>query len=296
MTTSKRHTLATIASLLLALGMATATVLGPLLRGDITFHVSDSARLQLLGTELVSLALAAPVALVAAILWWRNHRVAPAIAVLPAGYAVYVYTQYIVGPQYDRYPGNNEYFFPLYFALVILGMAIVRHAWTALRTARVAPPAPAVRYTLAGLLLAFSVVIAAAWIQSIAVVLSGTTRGTTLIAYRADPTLFWVVRLMDLALVLPAAAVAGGALLRGAGARHGRPFALAVTGIGILLGAAVANMALFLLLFNDVSANLVFLIVIVTWTIVTAILYVVWLVDLARRLGARSAPEHRETR
>jgi hypothetical protein len=53
-------------------------------------------------------------------------------------------------------------------------------------------------------------------------------------------------------------------------------------------------MALFLLLFNDISANIPLLAVTVTWTIIASMAYVIWLADLARRSRSRSAPEYRE--
>jgi hypothetical protein len=50
---------------------------------------------------------------------------APALTFGPALYAVYSYLQFILGPEYSRYPGNNEAFFPLYLALIILGWCLL---------------------------------------------------------------------------------------------------------------------------------------------------------------------------
>jgi len=42
--------------------------------------------------------------------------------------------QFTVGPEYQRYPGNNEYAVPLYLTLIILGWVVALRAWNELRT------------------------------------------------------------------------------------------------------------------------------------------------------------------
>ena len=222
---------------LLAIGIFASAVLGPLVLGLIEFHVSRDARDQLVGGELVSLILAGPTAIAAAVLWARGNPLGPMLAFAPALYAAYIYTQYIVGPQYGRYPGNNERFFLLYDALVALGWLTAARAWAALSS----PPLPlagmALRRSVAILLLAISAFFAAAWLGGAAQVL----RGATPSGYAEDPTLFWLVRFMDLAFVIPAAIVVAVAMLRGW--HWSTRAAVAFTGFQGLLVAAVAGMA-----------------------------------------------------
>ena len=242
------------ALLALGLGVATNAILGPLVLGVIEFRVSDNAEGQLVGGELISLLLAAPVAVAAGVLWLRGHRLAPPLALGPALYAVYTYVQLIVGPEYERYDGNNEYAFPLYLALIILSWAIAVQAWTALGAAPLPPPPAGLRRALAGLLVVPSLIFALAWAAGVVDVLDGGAVGQ---AYREDTTLFWLVKLMDLAFVIPAALTAGVGLLRRA------PWATrlgyACAGFLTLEVGAVAGMAAVMALRDDPSASAVLL-------------------------------------
>jgi hypothetical protein len=196
----------------LGAGLAASAILGPLGLGLITFRVSASAESQLLGGEIVSLLVAAPAALVAGVLWLRGHPLGPALGIGPALYAVYTYLQFILGPDYSRYPGNNEAFFPLYLALTILGWAVALRAWVALPPMGLVGPSTLARRGLAGQLIGLDGLFALAWAGSVAGVLGGAAGPD----YAADPTLFWLVRTMDLAFVIPAGLLAGVGLLRGA--------------------------------------------------------------------------------
>ena len=110
-----------IASMALGVGIATNAGLDPLVLGVIRLRESANIETQLLGGELTSLFLAAPMAIIAGVLWWRGSRLAPAVGIGPAGFAMYTYIQFVLVPDYSRYDGNNERFFPLYLALVMLG-------------------------------------------------------------------------------------------------------------------------------------------------------------------------------
>ena len=103
-----------IASIALGVGTAASAILGPLVTNMIRFHVSDNARQQLIGGEIISLCVAAPLAIAAGVLWLRREPLAPKLAIGPALYALYANVQFTVGPEYQRYPGNNEYAIPLY--------------------------------------------------------------------------------------------------------------------------------------------------------------------------------------
>jgi hypothetical protein len=222
---------------LLAAGIFASAVLGPLLLGTIEFHVSRAARDQLVGGELVSLVLAGPTAVAAAVLWARGNPRGPMLAFAPALYAAYIYTQYIVGPQYERYAGNNERFFLLYAALVALGWLTSVRAWTALAGVPLSLPGAGLRKSLAVLLILLSAFFAAAWLGGVAQIL----RGVLPAGYLEDPNLFWVVRFMDLSLVIPAAIVVAVALF--GGWDWSTRAAIAFTGFQSLLVAAVAGMA-----------------------------------------------------
>ena len=125
-----------IALVALGLLIAANALIGPLALGVVRFHVSQTAENQLIGGEVVSLVVAAPLAVIAGVLWRRSNRLAPSLALGAALYALYMYVQYVVGPQYERYVGNNEYFFPLHLVLLILAWATGLRAWHALSEMR----------------------------------------------------------------------------------------------------------------------------------------------------------------
>jgi hypothetical protein len=82
--------------LLLGIGVAANAFLGPLLLGVIRSHVSHAMENQQIGGEIISLFVAAPVAVVAGTLWLRGHRLAPLLAIAPALYAIYTYVTFVV--------------------------------------------------------------------------------------------------------------------------------------------------------------------------------------------------------
>src|SRR5437868_6898550 len=83
----------------------------------------------------------APCAVIASALWARGNAVAPVLALGPASYSLYMYVQYIVGPQYERYSGNTRISFrcisrssfsrgvsPLRRAGVVVAVGLLRRA------------------------------------------------------------------------------------------------------------------------------------------------------------------------
>jgi hypothetical protein len=245
------HRWTVVALALFALGAAANAILGPLALGLIVFRVSPNATTQLLGGEVVSLLVVAPVALVAAVLWWRGDRLAPALAIGPALYGIYTYVQAVVGPEYARYDGNNEAAFPLYLALILLGGAITVRAWPALAALDVDLP-DGLRRALAVAIVFVCLFFALAWFAGIVAVL----RGMPPAEYHDDITLFWVVRLMDLGLVIPAGIVTGVALLRRA--PWAVRLAVAVIGFLTLEAAAVAAMGTAMLIRGEAGASVPF--------------------------------------
>src|SRR5690242_10577732 len=134
----------------LAGGLAVTSVLGPLVTGVIHYRVSGMMLSQLEGADAVSLALVAPLSAAVALLAFRGHRAAPALA--PAAYSLYMFAEMIVGPDYLRLPGNNERFFPLLLGVFILAGAVLAGAWHLIDTSRL-PPMTTRRGRAAGALL-----------------------------------------------------------------------------------------------------------------------------------------------
>jgi hypothetical protein len=249
----KRHTIAGWGAVALGAGIAIGAILGPLTLGVIRFRTSENLENQFVGGEIVSLGVVAPALLVAGVLWLRERRIAPALAIGPAIYAVYTYVTTVVGQDYARYPGNVEAFFPLYALLVSGGATTAALAAVDLAETDAPPPDDRLRRVAAGLFLAIAGFFALAWAAQIRLVYTAEPP----MEYQEGPTLFWLIKLLDLGFVIPALIATGVGLLR----RH--PLAVkaayAVATFGTCLAGAVAAMAIAMELKGDPSSNPVML-------------------------------------
>ena len=189
-----------------------------------------------------------------------------------------MYVQYVVGPQYERYVGNNEYFFPLHLVLIILAWATGLRAWHALSAMRMPTIAIGTRRLLAALLLVLNATFALAWLSSVLAVLTGPHTSSAWLEYQKDQTLFWLIRMMDLAFVIPASFLVAVGLLRGV--EWATRLAYTFLGFQTLIVSAVAGMAIMMAARRDPAANLVLLVVTVVLALGLTALYVL----LLRRL------------
>lgn len=270
------HTRRVIGATLIALGVGIATnaVLGPLMVGVIRIRESPAMETQLLGGELISLFLAAPLAIAAGVAWWQGRRLAPFLAAGPSAYALYTYVQFVLVPDYTRYPGNNERYFFLYLSLVIAG-------WTTLLASvrAIARQAPSIDVRLARTMGITMLVVgssfALAWVGSIARVSSPPFPAE----YLEHPTAFWLIRLMDLGFVIPVSLATGWLLVRGSESA-GR-WAYGFIGMQTLLTCAVAGMAIRMALRDDPAVTAPLLIVSTTGAAVFLALYVLALRNAA---------------
>ena len=130
------HRVLAIVLFALGFGMATSSLLGDFGFGLMRYRTSPTTLNQLLGSDAAALLVIAPLTLVTAILALREHPVAPLLALGIGAFALYTYSQVIIGQEYLRLPGNVERFFPLLLAIFILAEAVVVLAW------RIVPPLP----------------------------------------------------------------------------------------------------------------------------------------------------------
>lgn len=272
-----------LAFIALGILMATSAMLGPLVFGLVRFHTSQTAVNQLVGGEIISLLAVAPLAIVAGILWLRDNPVAPPLGLGTAAYALYTYVQYVIGPQYERYAGNNEYWFPLYLALVVLAWMTAISAWRRLTAVPLPTLSTRIQGALGALMLVLNLLFALAWLSSINAVLTRPHTSPAWQEYELDETLFWLIRLMDLGFVIPASVViAVGLLRRLAWATR---LAYAFLGFQTFIVAAVAGMAVTMTVRHDPAANPVLLL---GATLLTVVLAGMFLALLRRLVTARS--------
>lgn len=230
----KRPRLVGAGLIALGAGVAANALLGPLALGVIRFHNSASGIHQLIGGEAISLVVVAPLSVAAGALWLRGHRVAPALALAPTLYALYTYTTESAVAQYTRYPGNSERFLPLHVGLLALGGAIAIAAWSALEAEPPPTPTPRLRVAAAAALLVPSALFALNWLGQIA----AYTGGERSQAYRDDPILWWLIKALDLGILIPLSLAVGIGVLRN------RPVAVkAASGLTGFLACLVGSVA-----------------------------------------------------
>lgn len=259
----QRVTLATLVAAL-GVGIATASILGPLVLAVLQYRTSDTTVNQIVGGDLAGLVLVAPTAIVAAALLLRVHRAGPVVALAPALWAMYVYAQLIVGQEYLDLPGNNEQFFPLLLTLFILGAVVTVLAWRAIDARRLPPISHTLERTTGAALLVLAVFLTLG--LHVPSLIDAMAAEPTAVEYTSSPTAFWIVKLMDLGIIVPAATAVGVGLLRGAAWAHKASYA--IVGGYALLSAAVTGMAVVMYANADPDASLVTIVAFGLFTIV----------------------------
>ena len=234
----------------LGVGMAVNSLLGPLVTDVIRYHVTTLLLNQTIGLDAVSLAVVAPLSVVAGVLLFRAHPAAPMLALAPAIYAAYMFPQYILGPDYLRLEGNNELLFPLHLALFSLGGAVVLLAWRAVDAERLPPISRRKGRLVGGVLLALAAFLVLRWLPALLDAVGDEASGAD---YLEGPTFFWTIALLDLGVALPTTLATGVGLLREAG--WARKAMYAVVAWFALVGAAVAGMTIAMYVNDDPNSS-----------------------------------------
>lgn len=237
---------------LLGVGALLVVALGPLGAGAIDYHVSSGATEQVRGGDLAAMLLVAPVSLVASWLTVHARSGASALALAPAAYGLYTYSQLALGGDLERYGGNSERWFLLFSGLVTLSGAVLILAGRRLAAEPVTPARPVVE-RMAGWYL-----IVVAIFLTVGLHLPGLadawSEQPTSAEYLADPVVFWVVKLMDLGYVVPLLVAVGIAVLRRR--PWGRRLLAPCVGWAALLACSVAGMAALMLATDAPGASI----------------------------------------
>lgn len=233
-------------------GVAAVAVLGPLALDVIEYRVVEAIDWQITGGDIAALFLVAPTALGAGLLLARGRRSGAVLAIAPVAFGVYTYMQLALGGEFGVQPGNSERFFVLFLAMFLLAGVGLLWSWSVVEAGALPQPTRRLRRV------AITVLFVLAGFLTLGLHLPGLidiTGGEPYdAAYLDSPTVYWIVKLMDLGVVVPAAIAAGVGLLR-----HkiwGTKVMYAVIGWGALLGSAVAGMAIVMQVNDDPTASL----------------------------------------
>jgi hypothetical protein len=236
----------------LAVGLAATALLGPLGAGVIRYRVSGLMLSQLKGVDVVSLVLIAPLCAVIGLLAMGGRRAAPALALGPAVYVLYMFAETILGPDYLGVAGNNERFFPLFVAMFVLAAAVLITAWNQIDPSELGSPRRRANRVAGGLFVALGAfLVLGRYLPGLADAMSTKPTNTD---YLAGPTIYWTIALEDLGVVIPAMIAVGVGMWRGRSWAARARFAVA--GWAALIPVAVASMAASMYADNQPSASL----------------------------------------
>jgi hypothetical protein len=236
----------------LGVGTALVALLGPLGGGVIRYHASAGAVNQILGGDVAGLLLVAPVAIVAGILALRGRVAGRVLALGPAGYVAYTEVQLALGGDFVRFPGNSERFFLLFLALFVLASALLLRSWADLASEPLPRFGRRARRFVAGFLLVIALFLTfGLHLPGLVASFRPPVPGSAVLS---DPAVFWLVKFMDLGVIVPVLATVAVGLLRER--RWARTATYAVVGWIACLGCAVAGMAVVMQVTGDPEASL----------------------------------------
>jgi hypothetical protein len=236
--------------LVLAAGLAVNAVLGPLWLNVIDYRYGHSMTSQGIGLDAVVLLLVVPMGVVGGWLTFRGRPAGPVLALGPTAFAAYMLPQYVIGPEYDRLPGNNERFVGFHLGLFVLAVGLLLACWRATGGLRLGPDSGRSDRRRSWVMVGLAAFILLRWVPALAALTSGRTSDA---GYQDNPTAFLLVGLLDVGLVVPAALVTAAGLRRGAG--WARRAAYGLIGWFALVPVSVAAMAVVMQVRGDPEAS-----------------------------------------
>lgn len=239
----------------LGAGMAVTSLMGPLVFGFMQYRTSETTLNQLVGSDAAALFVAFPASVLAAVLVLRGHAAGPLLGSGIGVYAIYTYAQVVIGQEYLRLPGNVEYWFPLLLAVFVLAEAAVVLSLAGGLGKNLPLPSARVRKLTGISLLVLAVFLVLG--QHLRPLMTAWSNPAALTEYASSPTPFWLVKLMDLGIVVPAALTSGIGLIRGAAWAVKAMYPL-LTGYAFL-AVSVAAMAVVMYVDRDPDASLTLL-------------------------------------
>ncbi len=183
-----------IPALINAVAVCTIVALGPAAANLIHYRVSPGALAQYIGCEPITLFAGLTLAWIA----FSSSQRGSLLGVGAGTYIIYTMVTVVFGQDYSRYDGNGELFFPL--IVVVTASALFTVVECVSELVKHQPLAVSRRHRV--MLFVLGTMFAFMWISTLA---QGNWDSNP--EYQADPTLFWLVKYLDLSVIIPTALV-----------------------------------------------------------------------------------------
>jgi len=224
-------------------------ILGPLGFGLMEHRTSQSAVYQTMGQDLVGVLLMTPLLLTGGLLQLMKREDSKYFLILTPITLIYTGLSYGIGQEWSNaaYSGNIENYFGL-FVMLIIGGLILGVSSLSMFNEKDAPEFNTRSlYVYAGLMAIFLLFFAMMWSSEVFEVL--TTGNTSSGSYASTPTVFWVIRYLDLGITIPLGYMALYLLITRP--KQAYPLILLFFGFFITMGTAVNAMAVVQVLSGD---------------------------------------------
>jgi hypothetical protein len=232
--------------LLLAAALLVNSLIGPLALDLVDYPITATLQNQLIGLEVVTVGLVVPWCGYAGIRALRGEPGSALLAFGPAAYTVYVFVQYVLGPEYGAYRTVALF----HLGLVTLSGGLTLWAWALSRTTALPARSERTERVYGAVMVGLALFVVLRYASAITGSFSATPIPEEFAAAR---TFYWSIYLLDLGVVVPATVVGAVALLRGR--ELGRRALYAVTGWFALVPPSVTAMAVVMLAKGDPNAS-----------------------------------------
>lgn len=236
-------------AILCAVVLVLIAILGPLGLGIMEHRTSQSGVYQLMGQDLADLLLLTPLLLIGGILHLMKRDSSKYFLILTPITLIYTGLSYGIGQEWSNpaYTGNIENYFWLFWTMVVGGL-IIGMSSLSMFTTDDAPEFDRKGLRIyVGLLSVFLLLFAFMWSSEIFEVIA--TGNTASGSYQSAPTVFWVIRYLDLGISIPLGFISLYLIITRP--KRAYPVILLFFGFFVTLGTAVNTMALVMVLSGD---------------------------------------------
>jgi hypothetical protein len=190
-----------IVAIVAGLAVVAVSLLGPLALGTLDHRTTPSGVYQIIGQDLTDLLLLGPLCIIGGLLFLVDKPAAKYFLILTPVTLIYKGLSYGLGQEYSLYAGNIEQYFVYFLVMVIAGLIIGMKAISLFKEDDAPDFSKRGVYAFVAVMSILLFMFFMMWAGEAAEVLA--TGDTSSGSYTNAPTLFWVIRYLDLGLTIP---------------------------------------------------------------------------------------------